>query len=123
MPYQNPGSRAPHESERRRWPRLPLAIPVFVRGRDLQGKEFVEFSVMLNESAGGALVAIRRSLGRASRIALEIPSTPLSMAANFPQAVRMLRARVVRITPLDGWKLCGLVFSRPIVPAIAENAS
>ena len=59
MPNQDPGSRAPHESERRRWPRLPLAIPVFVRGCDLEGNEFIEFNVMLNESAGGALVAIR----------------------------------------------------------------
>lgn len=120
MPYQDADSPATYESERRRWPRLPLAIPVFVRGRDLQGKEFVEFSVMLNESAGGALVAIRRSLPRTSRIALEIPSAPMPLAANFPQAVRMLRARVVRITPLDGWKLCGLQFSRPLVRGIAN---
>jgi hypothetical protein len=121
MPYQDPGLPAPYESERRRWPRLPLAIPVFVRGRDLQGKEFVEFSVLLNESAGGALVAIRRSLRRASRIALEIPSAPLPVRPTLPRAVRTLRARVVRIIPLDGWKLCGLQFSRPIIPAIAET--
>jgi PilZ domain len=120
MLYQDSDSPATHEPERRRWARLPFAIPVFVRGRDLQGKEFVEFSVMLNESAGGALVAIRRSLRRASRVALEIPSAPLPMAANFPRAVRMLRARVLRITPLDGWQLCGLQFSRAIDPAIAN---
>jgi hypothetical protein len=101
---------------------LPLAIPVFVRGRDPQGKEFIEFSVMLNESAGGALLASRRTLLRAYRIALEIPSAPLVVPAKFPQVVTKFRARIVRMTPLNGWNLCGLTFSRPIVP-VGENAT
>ncbi|MBV8476793.1 MAG: PilZ domain-containing protein [Acidobacteria bacterium] len=123
MAYHNPDLHPPTEPEQRRWPRLPLAIPVFVRGRDFEDKEFVEFSVMLNESAGGALVAIRRSLRPASRITLEIPSAPLPVARNLPEAVRKVRARVVRITPLNSWKLCGLVFSRPIVAAAAKDAN
>src|SRR5438132_9287892 len=40
--------------ERRRWARLSLAIPVFVRGINGQGREFLEFCTLLNESAGGA---------------------------------------------------------------------
>src|SRR5947199_4110183 len=48
--------------ERRRWARLSLAIPVFVRGINGQGREFLEFCTLLNESAGGALLAIRRPL-------------------------------------------------------------
>ena len=28
-------------AERRKWTRLPLAIPVFVRSRDEKGKEFL----------------------------------------------------------------------------------
>ncbi len=117
MPDRRVVTPVPRDSERRRSPRLPLAIPVFVRGRDQQGKEFVEFSVMLNESAGGALLATRRRLRRARRIALEIPSAPLSLPAKFPQVVRKLRARILRITPLNGWNLCALIFSRPILPA------
>lgn len=100
--------------QRRRWPRLALAIPVFVRGEDAQGKDFIEFSTLLNESAGGALLAIRRSLRASSRISLEIPSAPHAASAAFPPAVRMLRARVVRITHLEGWHLCGVQFVRPI---------
>ena len=46
-------------NERRKWTRLPLAIPVFVRSRDGKGKEFLEFATALNVSAGGMLVAIR----------------------------------------------------------------
>ncbi len=122
MPDRRVVTPVPRDSERRRWPRLPLAIPVFVRGRDQQGKEFVEFSVMLNESAGGALLAIRRRLRRACRIALEIPSAPLSLPANFPHVVRKVRGRIVRIAPLNGWNVCGLIFSRPIV-RVGENAA
>ena|SRR5437870_5831567 len=54
--------------ERRRWVRLSLAIPVFVRGVNGQGKEFLEFCTLLNESAGGALLAMRKPLRRRSRI-------------------------------------------------------
>jgi hypothetical protein len=115
--HQERGLSHTHSSERRRWFRLPLAIPVFVRGLDVHGKGFLEFSALLNESAGGALLAIRRSLRRSSRITLEIPSGPILVRAVVPKAVKMLRARVVRITPVNGWNLCGLQFARAIVRA------
>src|SRR6202162_6752833 len=79
------------ETERRRWTRLPLAIPVFVRSRDEKGKEFLEFATALNVSAGGALVAVRRSLPKAAQVLLEIPSAPLAATANLPRAARALR--------------------------------
>jgi len=41
--------------ERRKWPRLSLAIPVFVRSRDERGKDLLEFATALNVSAGGFL--------------------------------------------------------------------
>jgi hypothetical protein len=94
--------------------RLPLAILVFVRGRNGQGREFLEFSTMLNESAGGVLLAIRKPLRRWSRVLLEIPSAPLLKDAKLPRTVRTLRARVVRITYEEGWNLCGLRFARPL---------
>jgi len=81
--------------ERRRSPRLSLAIPVFVRGVDREGKGFLDLGSILNVSAGGAFVAVHRSLHRASRISLEIP-------AAFPHeklgahAKRKFRARIVR---------------------------
>src|SRR5712692_9848399 len=100
--------------ERRRWVRLPLAIPVFVRGRNGQGREFLEFSTMLNESAGGVLLSIRKPLRRWSRVLLEIPSAPLLKEVRLPRTVRTLGARVVRITYGEGWNLCGLQFARPL---------
>ena len=102
------------ENERRLWPRLPLAIPVFVRSRDEKGKEFLEFATALNVSAGGALVAVRRSLPMAAQVLLEIPSAPLSATTALPKAARTLRARTLRVTHAEGYHLIGLKFSRPL---------
>jgi PilZ domain-containing protein len=101
--------------ERRRWERLSLAIPVFVRGISGPGKEFVEFCTLLNESAGGALLLIRRSLRHRSRVSIEIPLAPTLSNMKFRRTTRILKARVVRITPVNGWSLCGLQFARPLV--------
>jgi PilZ domain len=103
------------EGERRRWPRLPLAIPVFVRSRDDQGKELLEFATALNVSAGGMLVAMRRVLPSSAQILLEIPSAPLAAMALLPSASRRLRARSLRSTHSNGYHLLGLKFSRPLL--------
>jgi len=101
-------------SERRKWARLPLAIPVFVRSRDEKGKEFVEFATSLNVSAGGMLVAIRRTLPAIAQIRLEIPSAPVAAMALLPRAARTLNAKTLRTTPADGYYLLGLKFVRPL---------
>ena len=101
--------------ERRRWPRLPLAIPVFVRSRLEQEKEFLEFATALNVSAGGMLVAVRRSLQDVAEVSLEIPSAPLAALATFPKAARALRAKVLRTEHADTYNLFGLKFLRPLV--------
>ena len=104
-----------HEKERRKWTRLPLAIPVFVRSRDDQGKEFLEFATALNISAGGALVAVRRSLPPTAQLVLEIPSAPLAATVALPPAARTLRARTLRVSHADGYHLLGLRFLRPLL--------
>jgi hypothetical protein len=109
------------EKERRKWTRLPLAIPVFVRSRDEKGKEFLEFATALNVSAGGALVAVRRSLPKAAQVLLEIPSAPLATATALPRAARTLRARAVRVNHSDGYHLLGLKFSRPLLNGASKS--
>jgi len=103
------------EKERRKWVRLPLAIPVFVRSRDEKGKEFLEFATALNVSAGGALVVVRRSPFLSSPVILEIPSAPLADGSLLPRASRTLRAKPVRVTHAEGYHLLGLKFSRPLL--------
>jgi hypothetical protein len=108
-------------AERRRWPRLPLAIPVFVRSRTEPGKEFLEFATALNVSAGGMLVAVRRSLPSALEVSLEIPSAPLAALANLPKAARTLRAKVLRTERSDTYNLVGIKFARPLVEPTAKG--
>jgi hypothetical protein len=101
--------------ERRRWPRLPLAIPVFVRSRVQLDKEFLEFATALNVSAGGMLVAVRRCPLHSAQVSLEIPSAPLAALAELPQVTRNLRAKVLRMEHAEGFHLVGLKFLRPLV--------
>jgi len=103
------------ETERRQWLRLPLAIPIFVRSHDQNGKDFLEFATALNVSAGGALVAVHRALRPAAQVSLEIPSAPLAASAPIPKTARNLRAKIVRVTHADGYHLLGLKFSQPLL--------
>ncbi len=109
------------ENDRRQWPRLPIAIPVFVRSRDEKGKDLLEFATALNISAGGALVAVRRSLPLSAQVLLEIPSAPLAAASSLPKAARNLRARALWVTHADGYHLVGLKFSHPLVAQSARR--
>jgi PilZ domain len=104
-------SRSTQRKERRYSDRLPLAIPVFARGRDPQGREFLEFTTTLNISAGGALLAMRRHSPPGSKVLLEIPAAPLPRAAHPPDLVRSLTAEVLRVTPSPPAYLWGLRFN------------
>jgi c-di-GMP-binding flagellar brake protein YcgR len=108
-------------TERRKWARLPLAIPVFVRSHDDKGKEFLEFATALNVSAGGMLVAVRRILPASSEIELEIPSAPVAAIALAPSVSRNLRAKALRTTPEEGYYLLGVKFSRPLLRTTISN--
>jgi hypothetical protein len=100
---------------------LPLAIPVFVRSRAESDKEFLEFATAMNVSAGGMLVAVRRSIPSAAQISLEIPSAPLAaLAAALPTVIRILRAKVLRTHHGEGYNLVGLKFSRPLLNSHAR---
>jgi hypothetical protein len=105
--------RAPSK-DARRWERLPLAIPIFVRSKDGSGKDSLEFATALNISAGGALVMVRRSLPKSALISLEIPSVPIGPTTGLPGASRVLRAKAVWVAHLDDYHLLGLKFARPL---------
>lgn len=104
----------PPLGERRRWPRLPLAIPVFVSGPDEKGKEFLEFSTILNVSAGGVLFVTRRHLQHGSRVLLEIP-TAFPEWERASQARRKFQARIVRTNRQDKWYWCAAHFLFPLL--------
>ncbi len=113
----------PIGSDRRKHQRLPLSIPVFVRGVDHEGKEFLEFATALNISAGGILLATRRNLPKSSSLSLEIPVAPIPTTTAPTQSVRSLKAKLVRITHGDRCHLVGLRFSKPLGEARGKVAS
>jgi hypothetical protein len=112
--------------ERRQWPRLPLAIPVFVRTQADNGngndKEFLEFATALNVSAGGMLIAVRRTVPATAQVLLEIPSAPLASLATLPTVNRSLRAKVLRMQHGEGYNLLGVKFTKPLVHSNAVPA-
>ena len=105
--------RSPNK-EQRKWTRLQLAIPVFVRSRDENGKDSLEFATAINIGAGGAMVVVRRSLSKATAVSLEIPSAPLGPANGLRRSSRTMRAKAVWVTHLNGYHLLGLRFMKPL---------
>ncbi|MGH7867970.1 MAG: PilZ domain-containing protein, partial [Candidatus Dormibacteraceae bacterium] len=101
--------------ERRAAPRIPLAVPVFARGTDEKGKEFLEFTTTLNVSSSGVLLAMRRFMPISSKIVLEIPSAPLPRLTKPPNFVRTVSAQVVRATASEPSYLLALQFNQPLV--------
>jgi hypothetical protein len=102
------------KKEARQWARLQLAIPVFIRAQDGNGKESLEFATAINISAGGALVVVRRSLPKLAQVSVEIPSAPLGPARGLKTPSRIMQARTIWVTHLDDYHLLGLKFARPL---------
>ena len=103
--------------DRRRWARIPVAIPVFVRGKDQEGKEFREFTTAFNIGGGGVLLATRRFVPKSSTVFLEIPAGPLSGQPMSQKYYRDLTGRAVTVTHAEHCYLCGVKFSRPLIQA------
>jgi hypothetical protein len=102
------------KKEQRKWARLHLAIPVFVRSHDEGGKEALEFATAVNISAGGAMVVVRRSLAKSSLVSLEIPSAPIGSVDGVRRSARAIRARTVWVTHWNDYHLLGVKFLRPL---------
>jgi hypothetical protein len=107
------------KKEQRKWARLDLAIPVFIRTRDGNGKDSLEFATAINISPGGALVAVRRSLPASALVSLEIPSAPIGPANGLKTSSRIMHAKAVWVTHLDDFHLLGLKFARPLSTDVA----
>ncbi|MGA2965307.1 MAG: PilZ domain-containing protein [Terriglobales bacterium] len=106
--------RGSFKKEERKWIRLQLAIPVFVRVRDGNGKDSLEFATAVNISPGGALVAVRHSLQTPALVSLEIPIAPFGPASGLKASSRIMRAKAVWVAHRDDYHLLGLKFTRPL---------
>jgi hypothetical protein len=107
-----PGSGS--KKEQRKWARLDLAIPVFVRSRDGSGRDSLEFATAINISPGGALVVSRRSMPKSASVSLEIPSAPFGPSVGVKMSSGLINAKTVWVTHLDDYHLFGLKFARSL---------
>lgn len=101
--------------ERRRWERIPITIPLFVRASGEGPRRFLEFGNVLNISAGGALLAVRQFLASPCSISLEIPAAPVAESTSLPPSSRILEARLLRVQPADRCYLWAVRFTRPLL--------
>lgn len=100
--------------DERKWPRLHLSIPVFIRSRERGGKDSLEFATAINISAGGALVVVRRPLPHSATVSLEIPSAPIGPYDGSRTGSRTMQAKAVWMTHFNDYHLLGLKFVRPL---------
>lgn len=102
-------------ADRRKWERIPLPIPLFVRGKDLNGEEFLDLTVAQNIGAGGLVFASNRLLSRSARLTLHIPSVPWLRKLSSARHADPLKGHVIRVTDARDVKLYAFQFNRPLI--------
>ncbi len=100
---------------RRRWERLPIAIPVFVRGSDETGRKFVEFATAANINAGGMLLVTKHPMPAGLVVTLEIPTPTPFFQAPSHTTHGALSATVLYENYSEGFHLCGMAFTEPLL--------
>jgi hypothetical protein len=98
----------------RRSPRIRLQVPVFIRGIDASGSEFIELTKTLNISAFGACITSEHILRPDQTIHLTIPAPSAASASLVPSETPPITARVLRQDSAGETRLFGLEFLRPL---------
>lgn len=100
-------------AERRRSQRIHVQIPMFVRGTDAAGLEFLDLTKTLDISATGAYLASPRAIRNNQLVNLTIPA-PMSPSASLPAETPPIQARVRRNTSAGGFYLVGVEFLKAL---------
>src|ERR1700729_1439624 len=100
--------------ERRRFQRIRLQVPLFVRGKDGYGEQFLELSKTLDISALGAFITCPRPLGVNDVVTLTIPAPSITSSALVPAGMPPIQARVKRQQEAGDVHLVGVEFLKPI---------
>ena len=98
----------------RRSPRIRLQIPVFVRGTDASGSEFIELTKTLNISAFGACIACQHVLRSNQNVHLTIPAPSPATPSLVPSENPPIIAKVLRQNMVGETRLFGLEFVSPL---------
>ena len=101
-------------AQRRRSPRIRLQVPIFLRGTDASGAEFVELTKTLNISATGACIASARMLRPDQLVNLTVPAPSPVSSGVVPNETPPIAAKVLRQDSAGEIRLFGLEFLRPL---------
>jgi len=104
----------PLDEERRRYQRIHLQIPLFIRGKDAQGEQFMELAKTLNISAIGAFLASPRPLSVNGFITLTIPAPSITSSGLVPAGMAPIQAKIRRQQEAGDIYLVGVEFLKPI---------
>lgn len=100
--------------DRRRFYRIHLQVPLFIRGRDAHGEQFVELGKTLDISGLGAFLICPRSLTVSDIITLTIPAPSIISSGLVPAGMPPIQARVKRQQEAGEVHLVGVEFLKPI---------
>jgi hypothetical protein len=100
--------------DRRRYQRIHLQVPLFIRGRDAHKEQFMELAKTLNISAIGALIACPRRLAIHDFVTLTIPAPSITSSALVPAGMPPIQAKVKRQQEAGDVYLVGVEFLKPI---------
>jgi len=100
-------------AERRRSQRIHVQIPMFIRGVDAAGAEFLDLTKTLDISATGAYLASPRLLRADQLLHLTIPA-PSSSSSTLPAETPPIQARVRRHHDFGGIHLLGVEFVKAL---------
>lgn len=85
------------EVDRRSHYRLPIHVPIFIKGTDLHGDQFLELTHTVNVSASGASFLCERELQVSSDLLISIPA-PVDVGSSESEDYEFkFPARVIRI--------------------------
>jgi hypothetical protein len=101
-------------SKLRRSPRIRLQVPVFVRGVDGSGVDFIELTKTLNISATGACIACSHVLRFDLIVQLTSPAPSPATPGLVPSETPPIAARVLRQDLIGDTRLFGLEFLRTL---------
>jgi PilZ domain len=102
------------QNQRRRSPRIRLQVPIFLRGSDASGVEFVELTKTLNIGSAGAFITSTHFLRVDQVIQLTVPAPSPTTSSLVPNETPPIAARVLRQEAVGDMRLFGLEFLRPL---------
>lgn len=111
---QNGLAVTPFSDERRRFQRIRLQVPLFIRGKDAHGEQFVELAKTLDISGLGAFITSPRPLSVGGIVTLTIPAPSITSSALVPAGMPPIQARVKRQQEAGDIHLVGVEFLKPI---------